>query len=360
MIRIVFHIIFLQAFLNSFGQSDTLNDGPYVFYKGDSMIIESIINGTRKTEAIDLKYNKAPFLSVPMPNNAGTFFQVALKRSLNPEPSEFRAVEKLLVLSDIEGTFQGFQKLLLAGGVIDGQLNWSFGEGHLIICGDVFDRGADVTTCLWLLYKLENEAKSKGGYVHYILGNHEIMNLSEDIRYVHKKYLNSATLLNKTYMDFYMTDSELGRWLRTKNIMERIGDNLFLHAGVSQTVNELDLPLKRINRSVQPYYDKYGFDSLLLKAKVEPLFNGNTGPFWYRGYFMPPLATEAQVDSTLRQFNAKHIIVGHTLVDSIKTLYGGKVIAIDVNYHEGNYQALMIENGRFYRITGEGEKRTLK
>src|SRR5687768_11604693 len=118
MIRVVFHIIFLQTFLLSFGQSDTLNDGPYVFYKGDSTIIESRDSGIRKAETIDLKYNKVPLLSVTVPGGAGATFTVTLKRSLNPEASDFKAVDKLFVVWDIEGTFQGFQKLLQPGGVI--------------------------------------------------------------------------------------------------------------------------------------------------------------------------------------------------------------------------------------------------
>ena len=63
---------------------------------------------------------------------------------------------------------------------MDSACHWTFGKGHLVICGDLFDRGNDVTAELWLLYKLEEEAKEKGGYVHTILGNHEIMNLSGD------------------------------------------------------------------------------------------------------------------------------------------------------------------------------------
>ena len=357
--RTILYLFFLHAFLFCSGQNNTLTDGPYLFYKDNYIFIESITNGQYKKDSLTRQNRRSLVLPVPVPHRSGAFMSVPVKSELEDESSEYKPAEKLFVISDIEGEFQGFSKLLMAGGVIDKQFSWTFDKGHLVICGDVFDRGSEVTACLWLLYKLEDEAKAKGGYVHFVLGNHEIMNLSEDIRYVHPKYLEAATIMGKTYLELYTVNTELGRWLRTKNIMERIGQWLFLHGGVSQTVNEFGLSLKKTNKRVRPMYDKDGFDSLLTAARVTPFFDSNTSPFWYRGYFAPPKATTAQVDSTLRNYKVNQIVVGHTIVDSIQTLYNGKVIAIDVNHHIGNHQALMIENDVFFRINAAGEKTRL-
>src|SRR5215203_5850092 len=359
MIRLFFNLVFLSPFSFCSGQNNSLTDGPYVFYKDNYVLIRSIANGNLKKDSTAVKNKNMLLLSVAVPRQPGTFFSVRLKKTLENEPAEYKSAEKLLVLSDIEGTFQGLNRLLLAGGVIDKQFNWVFGTGHLVICGDLFDRGDEVIACLWLLYKLEEEAKANGGYVHIVLGNHEIMNMSEDLRYVHPKYLQAAAVMGKNYINLYDVNTELGRWLRTKNIMERIGDVLFLHGGVSQAVNENALSLKKMNNRVRPFYDKSGFDSLLAKANVTTFFDGETSPFWYRGYFMQPKASMAQVDSTLRIFNVHRIIVGHTIVDSIQTLYNGKVIAIDVNHHIGNHQALAIEKDNFYRMNVDGQKRKL-
>jgi hypothetical protein len=89
-----------------------------------------------------------------------------------------KKVNKLIAISDIEGNFMAFTETAAANGVIDTNFNWTFGEGHLVLTGDFFDRGTQVTEVLWLIYSLEEKAKDAGGYVHYILGNHEIMNLS--------------------------------------------------------------------------------------------------------------------------------------------------------------------------------------
>ena len=51
-----------------------------------------------------------------------------------------------------------------------------------------------VTEVLWLIYSLEEKAKAAGGYVHYILGNHEIMNMSNDLRYVQNRYMRACCI----------------------------------------------------------------------------------------------------------------------------------------------------------------------
>ncbi len=50
----------------------------------------------------------------------------------------------------------------------------------------MFDRGEQVTECLWRIYSLEKKAKSAGGYVHFIL-EITVMNLQGDHLYVQAK-----------------------------------------------------------------------------------------------------------------------------------------------------------------------------
>ena len=211
-------------------------DGPYVHYTGDEILVNYIMvtNGEKivKKESIPLQQKDNLSLKV-MTDIPSKSFQVQLKKSLQTEKSEFDKVKKLLVLSDIEGNFGALRKLLLANKVIDEDLQWKFGDGNLVLIGDFFDRGQQVTEVLWLIYYLEEKAKTAGGYVHFILGNHEIMNLSGDLRYLNTKYSDNAKLLDQNYMSLYDEHSELGRWLRTKNVVEKIGDIMFAHGGIS-------------------------------------------------------------------------------------------------------------------------------
>lgn len=125
--------------------------------------------------------------AVTFSNHPDWNFTVSMKAKLEIEPSATKMPIKLFLISDVEGEFEGFRNLLISNNVMDENYNWTFGKGHMVICGDLFDRGNEVPECLWLIYKLEQGAKTKGGYVHTLLGNHDIMNLSGDLRYVQPK-----------------------------------------------------------------------------------------------------------------------------------------------------------------------------
>jgi len=284
----------------------------------------------------------------------GQLFGVSLKPSLKSAPSEYARPEKLLVLSDIEGNFEAFRKLLQSNKVIDENFNWIYGNGHLVFAGDMFDRGTQVTECLWLLYSLEAKAEEQGGFVHFILGNHELMNLQGDKHYAKQKYLDNASLMGRSLRDLYNEDSELGRWLRSKNIIEKIGDLLVLHGGVSREINQLPVTVAEINQLAKPFYATTNKDYKDEKVKV--VMSNATAPFWYRGYYVRNIP-ESIIDSTLQKFNIKHIITGHTIVaDTISTHFNCKVINTDTHHAEGKSEALLIEGQKYYRVTSEGEK----
>ena len=81
------------------------------------------------------------------------------------------------------GNFDCFQSLLRAAGVIDSTYHWTLADGHLVVIGDVMDRGVDVMPIFWLLYELEGEAQQAGGTVSFLLGNHETLVLKTNKNY---------------------------------------------------------------------------------------------------------------------------------------------------------------------------------
>lgn len=334
-------------------------DGPYVQYKGDKVFVTYIMEkkGKKfsvKTDSTALQQKDNLSLKV-ITDISGKFFQVRLKKELQNEKSEFPKVKNMVVLSDIEGNFNALRKLLQANKVIDEDLNWTFGDGNLVLVGDFFDRGLQVTEVLWLIYYLEDKAKAAGGYVHFILGNHEIMNLSGDLRYVQQKYFDNAALLHQKYQSLYDENSELGRWLRTKNIVEKIGDVMFMHGGISGNINRMNILVADINKLARPYYadSTYKYADQRSDTLISDL-----GPFWYRGYYQntnPGIAL--QIDSTLSQFGVNHIVTGHTIVsDTISVWYNGKLLNTDVHHAAGKSEALLIENNKYYRVNAEGKK----
>jgi Calcineurin-like phosphoesterase len=216
-----------------------VTDGPYVTYSDSRMYVNYIVKDgdtlARKVDSMEIGRRSGYVLKVST-EVPGKTFEVKLKAKLQEERSVWGKPKRALVISDIEGNFMALRKLLVANKVIDEDFNWTFDDGHLLFIGDFVDRGKQQTEVLWLIYSLEDKAKAAGGYVHYVLGNHEIMNLSGDLRYLDPKYFQAAKLMNKHYVEVMGEKSELGRWLRTKNVAEKIGDILYVHGGISPMV----------------------------------------------------------------------------------------------------------------------------
>lgn len=350
-------ILFLIPVFLTVGE--TTVDGPYVSYHNEQLFIKNIIeeSGSKRVVVDSMPVSSRKNVTLTINTDIpGKTFVVKFKNELVNEPTEFPLPEKQLILSDMEGNFAGFRKLLQATGVIDDNLNWIFGTGHLVLSGDFVDRGQQVTELLWFIYSLEDKAKAAGGYVHYILGNHEIMIMSGDTRYINKKYKESTGLLNVKYEQLFDEHTELGRWLRTKNVIEKIGDNIFVHGGISDAVNKLRLSPEEINTLVKPFYS----DSLYIYPdKKLPVLYNDDGPFWYRGYYKadPDKILPGQIHRTLSRFSVRRIFTGHSIVaDTISVWHHGKVINTDVPHAEGKSEAVLYSNGVYYRISAAGER----
>lgn len=338
-------------------------DGPYVFHKNEKL---RIININKHDEIIETIVDDIDSIIVKVPNQTPDHFYVNLNKNIQPPPSTYRKPNKVFAVSDIEGNYYAFVNLLIGNKITDENLNWIYGTGHLVLNGDLVDRGEYVTQVLWLLYKLEQEASAAGGHVHFIMGNHEIMNLKGDHRYVKDKYRRLAMNLEIANEDFFNNKNELGRWMRSKNVIERIGDVLFVHAGISNKFLKEQIELKEINQIAQSNYGVEFENDTLTKANL--LF-GRYGPLWYRGlvtdYKYYPKASQEEVNHFLDFYQSEKVVIGHTIIEVISTDYNGKVIKIDLHHPEDaesdiESQALLIEDGVFYKVNIHGDKFEIK
>ena len=318
-------------------------DGPYVYYNGSDIIVEEVTPGGLVSNTYTTTNGLVLTCELP---HMGTSFSFSLKPQLNIEPSEYNTTPpNFLTLSDFDGHIEGLTMLLKGEGIIDNNFNWTYGNGHLIITGDLFDRGFNITECMWLLYKLETEAEAAGGKVHFIIGNHEMFNLTDDWRYVEVKYFNNSHLMGRRMSELYDSNTELGRWLRSKNLIERIGNYIFTHGGISPEVSALNLTYDQIND-----YGRMEMNGTCTGNDCIEV-NGPEGLYWYRGMAYEDL-TQLEVDDFITGFNAERIIIGHTKDNTIQPLYNGSVLAIDMyhvdNFSNGYMEALQFELGCFY------------
>jgi hypothetical protein len=334
-------------------------DGPYVWRESDGSFTEKRIvagDAGAKLASAAIPAAKAQ-VEVPLPGLAKPL-TVQLRAPATPQATEIESAAPLFVLSDIEGNLEALLQLLRAGKVVDDELRWTFGAGRVVYVGDLFDRGLNVTECLWLFYELEARAHAAGGEVHFLLGNHEVMNLTGDLRYVRRKYHENAELLGASLVELYSRETVLGQWLRTRNVALRIGDELFVHGGVSPAVARAKVGLDELNRTLR--------EALLSdsgakpNAKLPSLAAGSPdGLIWYRGYFRQPTLPASELESVLESFGAARVVVGHTVVENIGFHYGGRVLAIDVHHAGGTSQAALREKGKWLRLSARGERTEL-
>lgn len=201
-------------------------------------------------------------------------------------------VERVVALSDIHGAFDAMQHALRQSGVIDDASHWSGGKTHLVITGDIVDRGPRSRAAMDLLMRLEQESAAAGGQVHVLLGNHEVMNLVGDLRYVttdeyaafaseelpaerehwRSKFVGRATALSSkdvlseqfarahprgffAHRRAFAADGLYGKWLLSKPVVIVVNDTAFVHGGLSPRIAALGL--QGINNGMQQQLADY-------------------------------------------------------------------------------------------------------
>ena len=326
------------------GQNHTALDGPYIFIDGNKLVEKKIINNKVISKTLETSSYDTIYYS---------------------EKSTFHKVSKIAALSDIHGQFDLLIRLLQNNKIIDKNLNWSFEEGHLVIVGDIFDRGDKVNEILWFIYELESQAKSNGGRVHYLLGNHEYMVLYNDLRYIHEKYNRSSKLLNLEYDELYSNNTILGRWLRSRATIVKINDIIFTHAGISEDfIAYENFNIEKINSKMRQSIPRLKELRKLRRTgesnNFYDMYFGKNSLIWYRGYFEEEL-TDTDILKILKLVDADHIVVGHTSNEKVVQLYNNKIIGVDSSIKKGEYgELLLIKNERFFRAKLNGELIELK
>mmetsp|Transcript_108750 Transcript_108750/g.210469 ORF Transcript_108750/g.210469 Transcript_108750/m.210469 type:complete len:950 (-) Transcript_108750:58-2907(-) len=164
---------------------------------------------------------------------------------------------------DYDHAVQALQKL----GLVDNQLHWSGGSTIMVHTGDVIDRGNDDIKLVLLLWRLQSEAKNAGGQVLLVLGNHELMNMQYDVRYVsecsrlqyvtHYKNLTDDVL----WQQLDASAQQLDKVVKAKHTFEQFVQS------PSNTYCEQMSQQTRIAKG-KGTYDKY---SLALKNVFEPV-----------------------------------------------------------------------------------------
>jgi len=332
----------------------TVTDGPYISISSeDELAVNWLCEST--VQKVKISTKQLPF----------NFEQCQLKTTIDrnkflADDLIFQGDFKVAAASDFHGQYDLMVKLLTNNHVINDKKQWAFGNGHFVITGDVFDRGDKVTEILWFLYELEQQAEQAGGKLHLLLGNHEVMVLNGDLRYLHPKYVETARLFKQPFEQLYAQGTILGDWLRSKAVLVKVNNMLFAHGGFHPSLAKEKRSLSDINQV---------FKQNLVKAELAQAREGwgkylhkSNGPIWYRGYFKSRKgkdsgANSAEIDLLLNHFDIDYLVVGHTSQKRLETRHQGRVIAIDSSIKNGEYgEILLIDGKKKWRGTLSGER----
>lgn len=330
------------------------NDGPYIFrldntfsafWIKDGQLIEELLVPTVFNDLKKLFGLPFDFKDMNKVFEGRTRFR-----------QSYRNVDNICVISDVHGRYDRYIDLLKAVPVVDDEMKWNFGKGHLVILGDIFDRGEQVTEILWHVFGLEKQAEKAGGKVHVLFGNHEHMVLNHELWYIADKYRETEKTTNISYTELYSENSVLGKWLRKKPVAVTINNILFVHAGISPLVVIKGFTVKKMNRMF--YREVLGKDpEIVLRDENLSLLLSDQGPLWYRRYFSRAGIDEEIIDRILSFYGVGHIVVGHTPGERIRSFHNNKILGIDAGIANGlPGEALLIREAEFIRVDSAGRQ----
>ena len=238
---------------------------------------------------------------------------------------------RLVAVGDLHGDLEASLAVLRLAGLVDESGAWAGGNAVLVQTGDTTDRGPDSRGVVDLMIRLQAEAPASGGEVRPLLGNHEVMNLVGDWRYVSPEDVEGYGGL-EARKEAYGADGSHGAWLREQALTTVVDRVVFVHGGI--TPEAAALGVEGINGLLgQP--DRLGPDS----------------PIWYRGYLQDPEPEACKrLEAALTELAAERMVVGHTTQRSgeIASRCGGRLLGIDtgISAHYGsNLAALEIVDG---------------
>ncbi|KAK4850330.1 hypothetical protein QYF36_005752 [Acer negundo] len=283
--------------------------------------------------------------------------------------------DRLIAIGDLHGDLEKSKQAFKIAGLIDDSDRWVGGSSTVVQIGDVLDRGDDEIKILYFLEKLKREAQKYGGKLITMNGNHEIMNIEADFRYVTrnglKEFENWANWfcigsqikslcvgLEKPSDIFYgiplvcknvpkeyqhatrariaalRPDGPIARRFLSQNVTVLvIGNSVFVHGGLLKY--HVDYGFDRINEEVRDW-----INGLMGKsAPAPPYCRGRNSLVWLRKY-SNELAKDCDCSALEHVLSTipgvKRMIMGHTIQEvGINGVCDDRAIRIDVGMSKG-------------------------
>ncbi len=262
---------------------------------------------------------------------------------------------RVIAIGDVHGDLQAtLAALRLAGAIAPDGQSWIGKDLVVVQTGDQLDRGDDEMAILDLFDRLHTEAKAAGGAFIPLNGNHEIMNIQGDMRYITPGSLppfdamaDQLDLNNPAVQRYpealrrrvaaFMPGGPLARRLARRNIVGIVGRTAFVHGGLHP--EHAAYGLDRINKEARDWANG--------DAPMPAILQGNQSPIWSRRFSDEAQESDcALLEQTLVALDIDRLILGHTVQKhGVTSACDGKVWRIDVGmaaHYGGKAQVLEI------------------
>lgn len=248
-----------------------------------------------------------------------------------PAPDRLHAPARVVAVGDLHGDPDAALAAFRLAGVVDAAGAWSGGDTWLVQTGDVTDRGPDSRGVMRLLTRLEGEAATAGGRVVALDGNHEVMNLMGDWRYVSPEDL-AGYGGEAARRAAFAPDGPEGAWVLAHDVVAQVDGTVFVHGGID--ARWAAYGVRGLNAMARAAMTRQGPPEVL----------GDDGPLWNRAYLLDDAVTAcAELERALLALGADRMVVGHTTQRDgrVAERCGGRLWGIDtgVSAHYGRHLA---------------------
>lgn len=248
---------------------------------------------------------------------------------------------RVVAVGDLHGDLDATRRVLRAAKAIDSADKWIGGKLVLVQTGDTIDRGDDDRAVIDLLERLRVAARKAGGELIAMSGNHELMNVAGDLRYVSQA---SAAAFEQGRAQAFAPGGPYARILASWPVITKVDRSVFVHGGVL---------LKHVRYGIDRMNDETAAWMRGERAAPE-IMMGDDSPVWTRLYSATedelPAETCALLEQVLGELGADRMIIGHTpQAHGIDGACGDRVWRIDTglsHYYGGPLQWLEIKGGR--------------
>ncbi|KAK8930937.1 hypothetical protein KSP39_PZI016093 [Platanthera zijinensis] len=290
-----------------------------------------------------------------------------------PLSTHFPAPSRLVAIGDLHGDLpKSLQALALAGLVDPFSLRWTGGSTVAVQIGDVLDRGSEEIRLLYLLHRIKLESARAGGALLTIHGNHEVMNIEGDFRYVTPGGLQEFKQWGRWFcvglsmkrlcpgLEIPSRDPFKGIptsfpgvkrefWegfrariaaLRPAGILSRrflsdnqavvvVGDSVFIHGGLLE--RHVEYGFERINKEARDWI-------MGLNGRFSPWYlRGRDSVVWLRRFSDGFNCDCRHLEAVLSMIpGVRRMIMGHTIqAEGINAVCEDRAIRIDVGLSKG-------------------------